>query len=116
MSFLKKLFGLDTPTPHDPETTALLTTVYSNEELVAVRSLLEGMNIPYRWADRGAGAVNRIVMGNNIHGTDVFVRPDQLEDAKALLFPDLSEEELAALSEQAFSEEKSDTEDEDQVK
>ena len=116
MSFLKKLFGLDTPTPHNPETTALLTTVYSNEELVAVRSLLEGMSIPYRWTDRGAGAVNRIVMGNNIHGTDVFVRPDQLEDAKALLFPDLSEEELAALSEQAFSEEKSDTEDKDQVK
>ena len=71
------------------------------------------MSIPYRWADRGAGAVNRIVMGNNIHGTDIFVRPDQLEDAKALLFPDLSEEELAALSEQAFSEEKSDTKDED---
>lgn len=113
MSIFKKLFGLDRPVPHDPETTALLTTVYSNEELIAVRSLLDGMGIPYNWADRGAGAVNRIVMGNNTYGTDVFVRPDQLEDAKALLFPDLSEEELAELSEQAVSAEKSDTKDED---
>ena len=104
MSIFKKLFGLDRPVPHDPETTALLTTVYSNEELIAVRSLLDGMGIPYNWADRGAGAVNRIVMGNNTYGTDVFVRPDQLEDAK---------EELTELSEQAVSAEKSDTKDED---
>ena len=84
MSIFKKLFGLDRPVPHNPETTALLTTVYSNEELIAVRSLLDGMGIPYNWADRGAGAVNRIVMGNNTYGPDVFVRPDQREDAKAL--------------------------------
>ena len=79
--------------------TDLLTTVYSNEELIAVRSLLDGMGIPYHWADRGAGGVTRIIAGNNTYGTDVFVRPDQLEDAKALLFPELSDEELAALSE-----------------
>jgi hypothetical protein len=48
-----------------------------------------------------------------MYGTDVFVRPDQLEDAKALLFPDLSEEELTELSEQAVCAEKSDTKDED---
>ena len=101
MSFFKKLFGLDRPVPHNPETTALLTTVYSNEELVAVRSLLDGMNIPYNWADRGAGSVNRIILGQTSYGTDIFVRPDHLEDAKALLFPELTDEELAAMSEQA---------------
>jgi hypothetical protein len=101
MSFFKKLFGLDRPTPHNPETTALLTTVYSNEELVSVRSLLDGMNIPYNWADRGAGGVTRIIVGNTSYGTDVFVRPDHLEDARALLFPELSSEELAAMSEDA---------------
>lgn len=103
MSIFKKLFGLDRPVPHNPETTALLTTVYSNEELVAVRSLLDGMGIPYNWADRGAGGVTRIIVGNTSYGTDIFVRPDHLEDAKALLFPDLSEEELAELSEQAVN-------------
>ena len=59
------------------------------------------MGIPYNWADRGAGEITRIIMGNNSHGTDIFVRPDQLEDAKALLYPDLTEDELAAMSEDA---------------
>ena len=101
MSIFKKLFGLDRPAQPNNEYTALLTTVYSNEELVAVRALLDGMNIPYNWADRGAGAVNRIIMGNNAYGTDIFVRPDHLEDAKALLFPDLTDDELTAMSEDA---------------
>ncbi len=110
MSIFKKLFGLDQPTPHNPETTALLTTVYSNEELIAVRSLLDGMNIPYNWADRGAGGVTRIIVGNTSYGTDIFVRPEHLEDAKALLFPDISEEELAAMSESATDPEQADPE------
>lgn len=99
MSIFKKLFGLDHPAQPNNDISALLTTVYSNEELVAVRSLLDGMGIPYNWADRGAGGVTRIIMGNNSYGTDIFVRPDQLEDAKALLFPDLTDDELTALSE-----------------
>ncbi|MBQ7339052.1 MAG: hypothetical protein IJW40_11460 [Clostridia bacterium] len=110
MSIFKKLFGLDRPAQSNNEFTALLTTVYSNEELVAVRSLLNGMNIPHNWADRGAGGVTRIVMGNTSYGTDVFVHPDQLEDAKALLFPDLSDEELAAMSENAADADKTETE------
>lgn len=101
MSIFKKLFGLDRPAPHDPRLCALLTTVYSNEELAAVRALLESMDIPHYWADRGAGEVTRIVMGFSSLGTDVFVLPEQLEDAKALLFPALSDEELTALSEEA---------------
>ena len=103
MSIFKKLFGLDRPTHTNTGFSALLTTVYSNEELVAVRSLLDGMNIPYNWADRGAGGVTRIIVGNTSYGTDIFVHPDHLEDAKALLFPDLSEEDLSELSEQAVT-------------
>ncbi len=113
MSIFKKLFGLDTPTTQNTEYTALLTTVYSNEELVAVRSLLNGMNIPHNWADRGAGGITRIIVGNTSYGTDVFVRPDQLEDARALLYPDLSEEELAAMSENAADSTATETTQED---
>ena len=99
MSIFKKLFGLDKPTSHNTQYSALLTTVYSNEELVAVRALLNGMNIPHNWADRGAGGVTRIIVGNTSYGTDIFVLPEHLEDAKALLYPDLSDEELAQMSE-----------------
>ena len=113
MSFLDKLFGLEKPAKSTPEAGELLTTAYSNEELSAIESLLRSAEIPYRLCERGAGGVVRVIAGYNMYGTDVFVRPDQLEDAKALLFPDLSEEELTKLSEQAVSAEKSDTKDED---
>lgn len=113
MSIFTKLFGLDHPTPHNTEYTALLTTVYSNEELVAVQSLLNGMNIPYHWADRGAGGVTRIIVGNTSYGTDIFVRPEHWEDAHALLYPDLSEEELAAMSEDAAKNGTDETTDKD---
>lgn len=113
MSIFKKLFGLDKTTPHNTEYTALLTTVYSNEELVAVRSLLNGMNIPHNWADRGAGGITRIIVGNTSYGTDVFVLPEHLEDAKALLYPDLTDEELAAMSESAADSADTETTQED---
>lgn len=113
MSIFKKLFGLDTPASPNTEYTALLTTVYSNEELVAVRSLLNGMNIPHNWADRGAGGVTRIIVGNTSYGTDIFVRPEQLEDAKALLYPELTDEELAQMSESASELTEDETTDKD---
>lgn len=87
MSFLKKLFGLDGVAPHDPTTTAHLTTVYGNEQKVAVEALLRSADISYRCVDRGGGGVLRVVMGDTMYGTDIFVRPDELETAQALVWP-----------------------------
>lgn len=87
MSFLNKLFGLDRVSPHDPTTTAHLTTAYGNEQLVAVEALLRSADIAYRCVDRGGGGVLRVVMGGTMYGTDVFVRPDELETAQALISP-----------------------------
>ncbi len=93
MSFLNKLFGLDRVTSHDASITAHLTTVYGNEQLVAVEALLRSADIAYRCCDRGAGGVVRVVLGNTMYGTDIFVRPDDLETAQALLLPATDENE-----------------------
>ena len=95
MGFFNKLFGLDRVTPHNPETTAHLITVSGNEELAAVEALLRGADIAYRLCDRGAGGVVRVISGYTLYGTDVFVRPDDLETAKELLTPVDTDEESA---------------------
>ena len=87
MSFWNKLFGHDRVAPHDPETTAHLITVSGNEELAAVEALLRSAEIAYRTCDRGAGGVVRVISGYTLYGTDVFVRPEDLEDARVLLTP-----------------------------
>ena len=96
MSFWSKLFGHDRVAPHDPETTAHLITVSGNEELAAVEAMLRSAEIAYRICDRGAGSVVRVISGYTLYGTDVFVRPEDVEDAKALLAPvDAAEDEIA---------------------
>lgn len=85
MSFFKKLFGLERPATPDTDDYTLLTTVYSNEELISLRALLDSVDIPYFWADRGAGGVTRLIVGNTCYGTDLFVPPDRLDEARDLL-------------------------------
>ena len=87
MSFWKKLFGLEKPVQNET-TGVLLMTAYGNEEIAAAEALLRGAEIPYRLSDRGAGGVVRTVMGYTMYGTDIFVRPDDLETARELLSPD----------------------------
>ena len=87
MSFFGKLFGLDRVTPHDEQTSALLVTVHGNEQLAAVEALLRSAELPYRACDRGAGGVVRVISGYTMYGTDIFVRPEDLETAQALLAP-----------------------------
>lgn len=86
MSFWKKLFGLEKPVQNET-TGVLLMTAYGNEEIAAAEALLRGADIPYRLSDRGAGGVVRTVMGYTMYGTDIFVRPDDLDTAKELLAP-----------------------------
>ena len=97
MSFLDKLFGFDRPSQPNDSVTALLTTVHGNEELAAVESLLRSADIPYRTMDRGAGGVVRVISGYTMYGTDIFVRPEDIETARELLTPvDIDEEDDAA--------------------
>ena len=101
MSLFDKLFGLDKPQkPADP-TSVLLTTAYGNEELAAIEALLRSADIPYRLCDRGAGGIVRVISGYTMYGTDVFVRPDDMETAKELLTPvDADEAEDAGATEE----------------
>ena len=85
MSFFKKLFGLDEVAPHDTQHTALLTTVESREDQMALEALLRGAGIPYECRERGVGSPLKIIAGYSFYGTDVFVRKDMLETAQELL-------------------------------
>ena len=96
MSFLDKLFGFDRPSQPNDSVTELLITVHGNEELAAVEALLRSADIPYRTMDRGAGGVVRVISGYTMYGTDVFVRPEDIETARELLTPvEIDEEEAA---------------------
>ena len=85
MSFWKNLFGLDRVVPQADDVSAHLTTVYGNTEQAALEALLRGNDVPYRICERGAGGVVRVIAGYNMYGSDVFVHPDDLERAKALI-------------------------------
>ena len=87
MSFLKKLFGLEKNVAPAEDTVGYVTTVHGNAELAVAESLLRDAEIPYRLVDRDAGGVTRLVAGYTMYGTDVLVRPEDVETAKALLSP-----------------------------
>ena len=95
MALFDKLFGLDQPKKPAEDVGELLTTAYGNEELAAIEALLRSADIPYRLCDRGAGGIVRVISGYTMYGTDVFVRPDDLETAKELLTPVDTDEESA---------------------
>lgn len=106
MSFLDKLFGFDRPSQPNDAATELLITVHGNEELAAVEALLRSAEIPYRMMDRGAGGVVRVITGFTMYGTDVFVRPEDIETARELLTPvDMDEEGESDEQTQAVDEE-----------
>lgn len=78
------IFGLDRPSRHS-EDTELLTTVYDNGQLAIIRSILDGADIPYLYKERGSGSSVKIITGFSMFGTDIFVRREDLEAAKALI-------------------------------
>ncbi len=106
MSFLDKLFGFDHPSQPNDAANELLITVHGNEELAAVEALLRSAEIPYRLMDRGAGGVVRVISGYTMYGTDVFVRPEDIETARELLTPvDVDEESELEETEETGNEE-----------
>lgn len=85
-------FGLNKPTKRHDDL-ELLTTAYDNEQLAVLRSILESGNIPYMTKERGSGSSVKIIMGFSHFGTDIFVKRDRLEDARALLDATFADEQ-----------------------
>ena len=87
MSFIKKLLGLEKPVEPKEDTVGYVTTLHGNAELAVAESLLRDADSPYRLIDRDKGGVTRIVAGYSMYGTALFVRPEDVEAARALLAP-----------------------------
>ena len=87
MSFLKKLFGLEKNTAVSEDAVGYVMTVHGNVELAVAESLLRDADMPYRLVDRDAGGVTRLVAGYTMYGTDILVRPEDVETARELLAP-----------------------------
>ena len=85
---MSDLFGLEKPHKiTDGDEVSHLITVYDVAVLGIVRGMLEDENIPYLVRERGTGSAMRILTGFSLYGTDVYVRPEDLETAKELLAP-----------------------------
>lgn len=84
---LDKIFGLDRPANNDEEF-ALLITVYNQEELAVIRSLLESADIPYMYKERGSGSAVNIIMGYTFFGTDIYVPKSAVDEASELINPE----------------------------
>ena len=85
-------FGLNKPTKRHDDL-ELLTTAYDNEQLAVLRSILESGNIPYMTKERGSGSSVKIIMGFSHFGTDIFVKREHLESARALLDATFADEQ-----------------------
>ena len=91
---MDSLFGLSEPA-NIGSGFAVLTTVFSNEELLVVKGILESADIPFLAKARGAGGAVGVIMGFNMYGTDIFVREEDLEAAEQLFGAELEAEEAA---------------------
>ena len=80
---MDSLFGLDRPRSEDGM--ELLTTAHDEVELSLLKSILEGEKIPYLAEDRGCGGFLRVVMGQAMHGTDILVPIECIEQAREVL-------------------------------
>ena len=85
-------FGLNKPTARHDDL-ELLTTAYDNEQLAVLRSILDNGNIPYMTKERGSGSSVKIIMGFSHFGTDIFVKRDMLDEARALLDATIADEQ-----------------------
>lgn len=63
----------------------LLKTTSDNYELDLIKNLLDDQNIPYVLKDQGIGGYMRIISGDSLYGTDIFVEKALFEKAKTIL-------------------------------
>ena len=80
---MDRLFGLDKVSSHD-ESLELLMTVYNSAEQAVVESILNDAEIPYLIKERCVGSSVKVITGFSMYGTDIFVRREQLDEAKAI--------------------------------
>ncbi len=83
---MDSLFGLDKVAHHDKDL-CLLTTVYDRSALMILESILKDAEIPFLVKDRGVGTTVKVIAGFSVFGADVFILPEHLELATALLSP-----------------------------
>ena len=76
-------FGLDQPANAD--NLALLRTFHDDVSVTMAEQVLNDEGILFVKKDRGTGAAVRIITGYSMYGTDLFVAPDDLEKATALM-------------------------------
>ena len=81
---MDRFFGFDRPVLNE-EGISLLCTLYDDLLVDMYESILKEEQIPYIKKDRGGGSAIRILVGNNPHGTDIYVATDDLAHARALL-------------------------------
>ena len=64
---------------------ALLRTINNNYELELIKNLLEDADIPYLIKERGIGSYMRMISGDSMYGTDIFIEEKLLEKAESIL-------------------------------
>ena len=77
-------FGFDKPVLNE-EGLSLLCTLFDDLLVEMYESLLKEEGIVYLKKDRSGGGAIRILMGNNPHGTDIYMASEQLAHARELL-------------------------------
>ena len=77
-------FGFDKPVLNE-KGLSLLCTLFDDLLVDMYEALLKEEGIAYLKKDRSGGGAIRILMGNNPHGTDIYVASEELPRAKALL-------------------------------
>ncbi len=76
-------FGLDHPASE--EGLELLRTFHDDVSVTMAEAVLRDEGILFVKKDRGTGSAVRLITGYSMYGTDLFVAPDDLEKASALM-------------------------------
>ena len=63
----------------------LLKTANNNFELDIIKGALEDNQIPYLIQEKGIGSYMKIITGNSIYGTDIFVDKSVYETARNII-------------------------------
>lgn len=80
---MDRIFGLDSVSYHE-QGLEHIATVYDPTSLMIMESILKDAQIPYLLKDRGSGGMVKVIAGYSVMGTDVFVRAEHAEVARAL--------------------------------
>ncbi|MBE6555508.1 MAG: DUF2007 domain-containing protein [Ruminococcaceae bacterium] len=80
---MDRFFGLDRAALEGSEL-RLLATLYDDILVEMYEALLKEEGIPFLRKDRSGGTAMRILMGNNLQGTDLYVPAERFEQAQAL--------------------------------